>query len=181
MPKEHHGSSLEVDEEANRELSSLKKTIRRYFESDIGRNTQTVFVETFITGERDSHMVIDAVAVPLTEDSLDDIELYFRKTFQEGDSEWKLSTTSKQIIDTKPLRGNIQRCFPSKGQFSFAHIDLNGEGGVAHLIEDTKKFTKFKALETLANGPLGITIVNVRQAASREVALENAKVMRERF
>jgi hypothetical protein len=64
-------------------------------------------VETFITGERDSHMVIDAVAVPLTEDSLDDIELYFRKTFQEGDSEWKLSTTSKQIIDTKPLRGNI--------------------------------------------------------------------------
>lgn len=52
-------------------------------------------------------MVIDAVAVPLTEDSLDDIELYFRKTFQEGDSEWKLSTTSKQIIDTKPLRGNI--------------------------------------------------------------------------
>jgi hypothetical protein len=39
MPKEHHRSSLEVDEEANRELSSLKKTIRRYFESEIGRNT----------------------------------------------------------------------------------------------------------------------------------------------
>ena len=126
-------------------------------------------------------MVVDAVAVPPTEDAFEDIELYFRKAFQEGDSEWKLSTTSKQIIDTKPVRGNIQRCLPSKGQFSFVHIDLNGEGGIAHLIEDAKKFTKFKALETLANGPLGITIVNVRQPGSREKALERARLMKEKF
>jgi hypothetical protein len=58
---------------------------------------------------------------------------------------------------------------------------LNGEGGVAHLIEDTKKLTKFKVLETLANGPLGITIVNVRQPAAKEVALEKAKLMKEKF
>jgi len=30
------------------------------------------------------------------------------------------------------------------------------------LIEDTQKFNKFKILETLANGPLRITIVNVK-------------------
>lgn len=54
-----------------------------------------VFVETLIVGERESHMVIDAVAVPAVDDSLEDIELYFRKAFQEGDSEWKLSTTAR--------------------------------------------------------------------------------------
>jgi len=32
IPKEHYTSSLEVDEDADRELSSLKKIIRRYFE-----------------------------------------------------------------------------------------------------------------------------------------------------
>jgi hypothetical protein len=44
------------------------------------------------------------------------------------------------------------------------HIDFNGEGGVAHIIEDSIKFTKYKALETLASGPLGIVMVNLRQA-----------------
>ena len=122
-------------------------------------------------------MVIDAVAVSPNEDALDDIELYFRKTISEGDSEWKLSTTKRAVIDTKPWRGNIQRCMPSKGQFSFVHIDLNGEGGIAHLIEDTRLFTRYKALETLANGPLGITIVNIRQGPPRELAISHAKQM----
>jgi hypothetical protein len=113
-------------------------------------------------------MVIDAVAVPPIEDALEDIELFFRKTLTEGDSEWKMSTTKMQVIDTKPWRGNIQKCLPSKGSFNFVHVDLNGEGGIAHLIEDSRVFTRFKALETLASGPLGITIVNIKQAAPRD-------------
>ena len=118
-----------------------------------------------MTDQGESHMLIDAVGVPEEEDSpLDDLELYFRKTLLEADSQWNLSTTAKQVIDTKPWRGNVQKCMPTRGRFSFVHIDFNGEGGVAHLIEDSSKFTKYKALETLASGPLGIVIVNLKQA-----------------
>ena len=118
-----------------------------------------------MTDQGESHMLIDAVGVPEEEESpLDDLELYFRKTFVEADSQWNLSTTAKQVIDTKPWRGNVQKCMPTRGKFSFVHIDFNGEGGVAHLIEDSSKFTRYKALETLASGPLGIVIVNLKQA-----------------
>jgi len=36
MPKEHTSSSLELDEESFRELSSLKKMISRFFHKQVG-------------------------------------------------------------------------------------------------------------------------------------------------
>ena len=54
-------------------------------------------------------MRIDAVAVSENNDEneYEDIELYFRKTLLESDSEWKMSTTATKLIDTKPWRGNV--------------------------------------------------------------------------
>lgn len=126
--------------------------------------------------------MIDAVGVPEIEDSpLDDLDLYFRKTLIEADSKWDLSTTAKQVIDTKPWRGNVQKCMPGHGRFSFVHIDFNGEGGIAHMIEDSSKFTKYKALETLASGPLGIVIVNLKQALSKKTSLDMTKQLKTAF
>lgn len=51
---------------------------------------------------------------------------------------------------------------PAKGKFSFVHVDFDGVGGLAHLIEDTAKFGKYRALETLAGGPLGNVMVNLK-------------------
>lgn len=116
MPKQHFSSSLELDEDCVRELSSLKKTIVRFLKEKLGASTQTVFIETSITEKGESHMLIDAVGVPEVEEiPLVDLELYFRKTLLEADSKWNLSTTAKQVIDTKPWRGNVQKCMPSRG------------------------------------------------------------------
>lgn len=62
-----------------------------------------------MSDERDPHMRIDAVAVSENNDEneYEDIELYFRKTLLESDSEWKMSTTATKLIDTKPWRGNV--------------------------------------------------------------------------
>ena len=41
-------------------------------------------------------------------------------------------------------------------------MDFDGLGGMAHIIEDTAKFGKFRVLDTLANGPLGNIMVNLK-------------------
>jgi|ERR1719469_471506 len=106
-------------------------------------------------------MVIDAVAVldDMTkddeQDDIDDfdLEIVFQKVLLEGDSEWKQST-AKKVIDTKAKRGDLSKCLPTKGRFSFVHVDFDGMGGLAHIIEDTAKFGKYRVLEALAGGPL---------------------------
>ena len=72
------------------------------------------------------------------------------------------------MIDTKGMRGDLSRCLPTKGRFSFAHIDFDGMGGFAHIIEDTAKFGKFRILEALAGGPLGNVMFNLKQPLRRE-------------
>lgn len=86
VPKEHCANSLVLEEDQVRELSSLKKMLARYFHKLMGNETQIVFIETFIQDIKETHMVIDAVAVTQQEAELEDIELYFRKIIEEGDS-----------------------------------------------------------------------------------------------
>lgn len=49
------------------------------------------------------------------------------------------------------------------------HIDFNGEGGFAHIIEDTKKYTKNKPLEIIG-GFIGHEMVNVSIPLRKEKA-----------
>lgn len=132
-------------------------------------------------------MTIDAVAVPdlnssdQEEDQDDfDIELVFQKALLEADSEWKQSA-QKKVIDTKAKRGDLQRCLPSKGRFSFVHIDFDGMGGCAHIVEDTLKFGRLRMLETLAGGPLGNVVVNLKQPLRRDECLKHAKELKSLF
>ena len=148
---------------------------------------RSCFVETTLEQDctRGVHMVIDAVAVPdsTADEEADadfDMELVFQKTLLEGDSEWKQSTAQK-VIDTKAKRGDLQRCLPSKGQFSFVHIDFDGLGGIAHIIEDTLKFGKLRALETLAGGPLGNVVVNLKKPLRREECIRLAQKLKLNF
>ena len=67
---------------------------------------------------------------------------------------------------------------PTKGRFSFVNIDFDGLGGIAHVIEDTLKFGRFRALETLAVGPLGHVILNIKHSLRREECMNHAKKLK---
>lgn len=162
---------MELDDNVARDLMSLKKTMARYWRGGAEEGTnRTVFIETSFEQDslRGGHMIIDAVSVPEAsgdedEDEINDfdLELVFQKVLLEGDSEWKQST-AKKVIDTKAKRGDLSKCLPTKGRFSFVHIDFDGLGGLAHIIEDTAKFGKFRVLEALAGGPLCNVMFNLK-------------------
>lgn len=89
------------------------------------------------------------------------MDLFFRKTLTDSESKWEKSH-HKSVIDTKVHRGNIGKAVPNKGQFSYVHIDINGEGGFAQIIEDEAKFGRNRALQALSEGPLGNTLTNLK-------------------
>jgi hypothetical protein len=47
------------------------------------------------------------------------------------------------------------------------HVDFNGTGGFAHIIENTDKYTQSKALEVMS-GALGNVMVNINQPLRKE-------------
>jgi len=180
MTKNHVASSLQLDEDLQAELNQFKKTICRFFRNTNGAEDpgyQTVFVETSFRQDLQrgsSHILIDAVGVPPSEEVQDfDIELFFQKALLEGDSEWEKSHC-KKVIDTKARRGDLSKCLPIKGSFSFVHIDFDGIGGFAHIIEDEAKFGKMKALETLSAGPLGNIIKSIKHGLRSDKCYKNA-------
>jgi hypothetical protein len=105
------------------------------------------------------------------------LEVFFKKSLQDDDSEWG---SHKKIIDTKTHKGAIWRCMPSSGQFNYVHIDFNGLGGFAHVIEDAKKFGPTKALEVLG-GAMGYDFVNLTIPLRREKAQKYASEIRALF
>lgn len=59
---------------------------------------QTVFIETSIqTDKKIPHAYLDCVGVPINLEHDFDLELFFRKSFLEDDSEWG---QHRKIIDT---------------------------------------------------------------------------------
>ena len=172
---------MELDEEVSKDLQSLKKTIARYFKKEHGWKMRSVFVETSLEIDisRGLHMLIDAVGVPSGGDDFD-LEVIFQKALLEGDSEWEKSN-SRKIIDTIAKRGDVQKCLPLKGKFSFTHVDFDGLGGMAHIIEDSAKFGKYKALGTLASGPLGLVMYNIKSSMKREKANSFVKELKQKF
>ena len=126
-----------------------------------------------------SHALIDAVAVPEFKNDEDeeefdplggkpgdifaDLDIFFRKTLLDSGSEWEKSH-HKKVIDTKEHRGNVSKAIPNKGKFSYVHVDINGEGGFAHIVEDEAKFGRTRALQALSEGPLGNTLTNLKVA-----------------
>jgi len=63
----------------------------------------------------------------------------------------------------------IWKCLPSEGNFNYVHIDFNGLGGFAHIIEDSRKYNLNKALEVLG-GAIGHDYVNLSIPLRREKA-----------
>lgn len=174
-------------------------------------STRTLFIETHVETKYTQHLQIDCICVPQDSNSNDqpttnttrkqaskfeaedeqanldesnfDLELLIQKTLTDCDNEWDRST-GKEIIDTKSRGGqggNLQKCLPSKGSFSFVHVDFDGEGGMAHIIENVDKFDRLRLLESVAKGIMGNVLANLRKPLKWVQAVENAKRMSGKF
>jgi hypothetical protein len=122
------------------------------------------------------HATLQCIGVP--NDLEVDLEVYFKKSLTEDDSEWERS--HRGIIDTKAKKGQIWRCLPNSGQFNYVHIDFEGTGGFAHIIEDARKYNEYKALEVLG-GAMGLEFVNLTIPMRREKAESQAREVRKRY
>lgn len=95
----------------------------------------------------------------------------------DDDSEW---SQHKKLIDTKDKKGQIWKCLPSDGTFNYVHVDFNGTGGFAHIIEDATKYTKTRALEVLG-GAIGHILVNLNVPLRRDKALKYTREIKKQF
>ena len=175
VPKGHFQSSIEFDEEVFKELKLLQRQLTNHFKQKLGQDTHSLFLEQ---SEDEVHCVIDVVAIP--KDDEFEIESLLFQSLKESETEWERSN-SKAVIDTKSHRGDLSRYFPRKGKFQLTHVDIDGKGGFAKVIEDSRKFGGYFLLKSLADGPLQIPLFNVRQSLSREKVLEKVKMLRNEF
>eukprot|EP00347_Sterkiella_histriomuscorum_P024354 403331416 len=175
-PKQHFVNLIEVDEQIQNEIRNYQKSLVQFYKE--AYNMSLVFIETSIQSENYlPHCQIDCVGIPNDLEMEFDLEVYFKKSLMEDDSEWG---QHKKIIDTKPKQGMIWKCLPSSGQFNYVHIDFEGEGGFAHIIDDPKKYNSTKALEVIA-GAIGHEMVNLSVPLRKEKAYQFAKEIRKKY
>ena len=61
----------------------------------------------------------------------------FKQELEKVDSTW---SQHKKIIDTTERKGNISKILPQN--FNYFHVDFEGLGGFAHVIENKAKFPR---------------------------------------
>ena len=74
----------------------------------------------------------------------------------------------------------IWKCLPSTGQFNYVHIDFNGEGGFAHIIDDAKKYSEIKAIEVLA-GAIGHELISLKIPMRTDKAYKYVREIKAKF
>lgn len=151
-------------------MRNFKKSLVGYF----GEKGQSmVFLETAADLESLPHIQIDCI--PIDSNLEEDVKLFFKKALTEDDEEW---STHKKIYDTTESKGDIQAVIPAN--FSYFHIDINAQGGFAHVIEDSKRFNRIHALEVLA-GCMGEENVNLNVPLRYEDLRKRVKKFKEKY
>jgi hypothetical protein len=146
-----------------------------HFKKKLGKQSNCLFVEQ---SEEEVHCVIDVVAA--VQDEEIDLESLLFQSLKESETEWERSN-SKSVIDTRGYKGDLSRYFPRKGKFSLTHVDIDGKGGFAKLIEDPKRFGSYFILKVLAEALLQIPMYNVRQSLGREQILQKKDFLANEF
>ena len=137
VPMEHVTCSLFLDENIWSEIEIFRKGLTRmYADHDL----DVVFMETFTSVKRKTHMYIDCIPIPRSEGEL--APMYFKKAILESDEEW---AQNKKLIDTreKGVRGSLPTGLP----YFFAEFGL--DGGFGHVIEDTDQFPHYFGREVV--------------------------------
>ena len=152
-------------------MRNFKKSLVAFFAED---NKSVVFLETAIDLESIPHIQIDVI--PIEQDLEEDVKKFFKRSLTEDDYEW---STHKKIYDTTEARGDITQVIPSN--FSFFHLDINAQGGFAHVVEDSRKFNRIHALEVLAGCIGGEDKVNLNVPIKYERLRKRVKRFKEKY
>ena len=137
VPMEHVTCSLFLDENVWSEIEIFRKGLTRMFAD---HDFDVVFMETFTSVKRRTHMYIDCIPLPREEGSL--APMYFKKAILESDEEW---AQNKKLVDTKEkgVRGSLPTGLP----YFFA--EFGTDGGFGHVIEDTDQFPHYFGREVV--------------------------------
>lgn len=137
VPMEHVTCSMYLDENVWSEVEIFRKGLTQMFAD---RGLDVVFMETYTSVKRKTHMYIDCIPLPREEGEL--VPMYFKKAILESDEEW---AQNKKLIDTKEkgVRGSLPTGLP----YFFAEFGL--DGGFGHVIEDTDKFPHYFGREVI--------------------------------
>lgn len=131
VPMEHVTCSLYLDENVWSEIEIFRKGLTRMFAE---RELDVVFMETYTSVKRKTHMYIDCIPIPREEGEL--APMYFKKAILESDEEW---AQNKKLVDTKEkgVRGSLPTGLP----YFFAEFGM--DGGFGHVIEDLDQFPHY--------------------------------------
>jgi Protein similar to CwfJ C-terminus 2/Protein similar to CwfJ C-terminus 1 len=154
-PNTHVLASTELDSNEFEDLQNAKQKISKFYLEEYGK--KGIFIEYLHRIEDYNHIFIDSFPVSL--DILDDCYNTVLRELNEADDEW---TDNKKII--KVGSQGIQAAIP-KG-FPYVYFDFNSEKGLAHVIENHRRFKKDFTINMLAEA-LGIDILYTRKKISR--------------
>ena len=132
-----------------------------------------MFLERAAGLDRVPHMRIDVV--PVDEEMSEEVRLFFTKSLLEDDAEW---ASHRKVIDTVAKGGIIKKVIP--WNMEYLHVDFNGRGGFAHVIEDERRYGPHLHLEVLSSA-LGIEDVNFSIPLGKHEQEEEGRRMRKQF
>ena len=154
-PNSHVIASTEMESDEFEDLQDLKRKIMRFYREQYGK--KAVFVEFICRIDECNHTVVDCF--PVNTHELDDAYATVMHELSEADDEW---TDNRKIVSVGS-RG-IQEKLP-KG-FPYVYFDFNMERGLAHVIENHKKFKKDFVIKMLAE-TLGLDPLFLRRKTSQ--------------
>lgn len=137
VPTEHAMCSMGLDENVWSEIQVFQKGLTHMFAA---HGMDAVFMETYTSTRRKSHMFVECISVPKDEGEL--LPMYFKKAILECDEEW---AQNKKLIDTrqKGVRSSVPVGLP------YFFVEFGLDGGYAHVIEDQAKFPHYFGREVI--------------------------------
>ena len=85
----------------------------------------------------------------------------------------ELNTHKKRVINTEEQVGNIWKCMPVGGNFSYVNVDFNGFGGFVQMIDEPESYDQFKSLNlinSLIGGGMQSINVPIAEIKGKELA-----------
>jgi diadenosine tetraphosphate (Ap4A) HIT family hydrolase len=154
VPIDHHIGSTDFDSSELDDFLEVKSKICDFYRENYGK--KAVFIEFVRNFRKADHLVVEVL--PMTESQLDSFYFTVVQELENSDSEW---TNNKKVvfIQDDHLKGKI----PSG--FSYIYFDFDMSKGLAHVIENHRKFTP-EYCKTLLAETLNLEVLFLRKKLS---------------
>lgn len=139
-----------------------------------------IFTETVVHSVSRDKLLMGAgphtiiVAYPVDFKVFADAPIFFRKAFDEAESEF--TTQHKRVMDTDP-KGGVRAKVPAN--FNYVHVDFSLTGGFVHIVEDAEVFPEHFIQNTIA-GICELTVLD-RAYSSKDDCARSTHQMKTRF